>query len=202
LVHVFFSHFLNGTCMNLSPFFHHLRSAYQAELDDLASDSEGNNVLAKKLAERRKELSFLLSMLELSPEMVAVVFHQGFRFQHTAAMEDLVSHDAEDLPEWDSLSGRVALMPWAHKLAQQVLQQPAGAWFMSVAAALEYLLTQPDARFAQAQATDDEDGEGNGEHRDDIERGPDGLDEDERQSRVSEKEGAAWMVEQGFDHKD
>ncbi|CAM8657439.1 hypothetical protein MCEMIEM13_01442 [Comamonadaceae bacterium] len=184
--------------MSLSPFFHHLRSAYQAELDDLASDSEGTNVLAKKLAERRKELSFLMSMLELSPEMVAVVFHQGFRFKRTNVMEDLVRQESEELPEWDTLSDSVDLMPWAQNLAQQVLQQPAGPWFMSVAAALEYLLTKPDARFAQADDSDDEDGD----NRDDIERDPDGVDEDERQSRVSEEEGAAWMVEQGFDHKD
>ncbi len=184
--------------MSLSPFFHHLRSAYQAELDDLASDSEGTNVLAKKLAERRKELSFLISMLELSPEMVAVVFHQGFRFKRTNVMEDLVRQESEELPEWDTLSDSVDLMPWAQNLAQQILQQPAGPWFMSVAAALEYLLTKPDARFAQADDSDDEEGD----NRDDIERDPDGMDEDERQSRVSEEEGAAWMVEQGFDHKD
>lgn len=183
--------------MSLSPFFHHLRSAYQAELDDLTSDSEGSNILAKKLAERRKELKFLLSMLELSPEMVAVVFHQGFRFKRPAVMEELVRQESEDLPEWDSLADAVELAPWAHTLAQQVLQQPAGAWFMSVAAALEYLLNKPDARFAAADETDDEE-----DDRDDIERDPEGMDEDERQSRVNEEEGAAWMVEQGFDHKE
>lgn len=183
--------------MSLSPFFHHLRSAYQAELDDLTSDSEGSNILAKKLAERRKELKFLLSMLELSPEMVAVVFHQGFRFKRPAVMEELVRQESEDLPEWDSLADAVELAPWAHTLAQQVLQQPAGAWFMSVAAALEYLLTKPDARFAAADESDDEE-----DDRDDIERDPEGMDEDERQSRVNEEEGAAWMVEQGFDHKE
>lgn len=183
--------------MSLSPFFHHLRSAYHAELDDLTSDSEGSNILAKKLAERRKELKFLLSMLELSPEMVAVVFHQGFRFKRPAVMEELVRQESEDLPEWDSLADAVELAPWAHTLAQQVLQQPAGAWFMSVAAALEYLLNKPDARFAAADESDDEE-----DDRDDIERDPEGMDEDERQSRVNEEEGAAWMVEQGFDHKE
>lgn len=183
--------------MSLSPFFHHLRSAYQAELDDLTSDSEGSNILAKKLAERRKELKFLLSMLELSPEMVAVVFHQGFRFKRPAVMEELVRQESEDLPEWDSLADAVELAPWAHTLAQKVLQQPAGAWFMSVAAALEYLLNKPDARFAAADESDDEE-----DGRDDIERDPEGMDEDERQSRVNEEEGAAWMVEQGFDHKE
>ena len=53
--------------MNISPFFHNLRSAYQAELDDLRSDSEGHDVLKKRLAEKRRELGFLLQMMELSP---------------------------------------------------------------------------------------------------------------------------------------
>jgi len=143
--------------MSLSPFFHHLRSAYQAELDDSwPRFREGTNVLAKKLAERRKELSFLMSMLELSPEMVAVVFHQGFRFKRTAVMEDLVRQESEDLPEWDTLADSVDLMPWAQNLGATSLttacrplvhergQQP---WSIC--------WTKPDARFAQADDADD-----------------------------------------------
>ena len=45
--------------MKISPFFQHLRSAYQAEIDDLTFDSEGRDVLRQRLAERRKELGFL-----------------------------------------------------------------------------------------------------------------------------------------------
>jgi hypothetical protein len=36
--------------MSISPFFQELRSAYQAELDDLNSDSEGHYILDKRLA--------------------------------------------------------------------------------------------------------------------------------------------------------
>ena len=61
--------------MIISPFFQELRSAYQAELDDLNSDSEGQYILDKRLAEKRKELGFLLQMMDLNPEMVAVVLH-------------------------------------------------------------------------------------------------------------------------------
>ncbi|MDZ7919808.1 hypothetical protein [Rhodoferax sp.] len=183
--------------MSISPFFQHLRSAYEAEIDDLASDSEGKHMLPKKLAERRKELGFLLSMLELSPEMVAVVFHQSFRFKSTSAMNHLISHESEDLPGWDSISDSVEVLPAARPLISQVLQQPAGAWFMSVAAALEYMYGRPDSR-AAAHSEDDEDHEDS----DDDNREDEGLDEDEREARVREQEGAAWMVEQGFDHKD
>jgi hypothetical protein len=183
--------------MSISPFFQHLRSAYEAEIDDLASDSEGKHMLPKKLAERRKELGFLLSMLELSPEMVAVVFHQAFRFKSTTTMNHLISHESEDLPDWESISDTVEVLPAARAMVTQVLQQPAGAWFMSVAAALEFMYGRPDSR-AAAHSDDDEDNE----EPDDDEREDVGLDEDEREARVNEKEGAAWMVEQGFDHKD
>lgn len=183
--------------MSISPFFQHLRSAYEAEIDDLASDSEGKHMLPKKLAERRKELGFLLSMLELSPEMVAVVFHQSFRFKSTAAMNHLLSHESEDLPEWDSISDTVEVLPAARPLVSQVLQQPAGAWFMSVAAALEYMYGRADGHTASHSTHEDDEHEGAESDHDD-----DGLDEDEREARLREEEGAAWMVEQGFDHKD
>ena len=72
--------------MKLSRYFSDLRSAYEAELDDLTSDSEGKDVLKKRLAAKRSEIGFLVQMLSYSPEMVAVVFHRGFRFAKPAAL--------------------------------------------------------------------------------------------------------------------
>ena len=83
--------------MTISPFFKHLRTSYQAELDDLTSDSEGKDVLKKRLAEKRKELDFLKQMIELSPEMVAVVFHDTFKVKLPAVLDDLLSFDSEEL---------------------------------------------------------------------------------------------------------
>ena len=62
--------------MSLSPFFHSLRASYQSEIDDLTSDSEGRDVLRQRLAAKRREIGFLVQMMEISPEMVAVAFHQ------------------------------------------------------------------------------------------------------------------------------
>ena len=84
--------------MNISPYFRNLRAAYSAELDDLTFDSEGVHILDKRLVQRRKEMEFLVHMMEISPEMVAVVFHKGFRFTSLAAMDDLLSHEADALP--------------------------------------------------------------------------------------------------------
>ena len=67
--------------MSVSAFFRTLRTSYQAELDDLASDSEGRDVLRKRLAQKRSQMAFLQQMMETAPEMVAVVFHDGFRFE-------------------------------------------------------------------------------------------------------------------------
>ena len=99
--------------MKLSPYFYDLRAAYRAELDDLATDSEGNDVLRKRLAEKRNEIGFLVQMIELAPEMVAVVFHQGFRFHQPAAVEHLLGLPVDELPDWHTLASAVALEPWA-----------------------------------------------------------------------------------------
>ena len=61
--------------MKISRYFRDLRNAYEAELDDLTSDSEGKDVLRRRLADKRKEFGFLVQMVEVAPEMVAVVFH-------------------------------------------------------------------------------------------------------------------------------
>ena len=52
--------------MSISAFFDDLRSAYESEIDDLTFDSDGGNVLRQRLAEKRKELGFLLQMMASS----------------------------------------------------------------------------------------------------------------------------------------
>ncbi|QDL54540.1 hypothetical protein [Rhodoferax aquaticus] len=179
--------------MSISPFFRALRPAYQAEIDDLTFDSEGRDVLKQRLAQRRKELGFLIQMIELSPEMVSVVFHQAFRFHNAAAMEDLISHESEELPDWDSFSNLVTLAPWAKELAALVLQQPKGAWLLSVAAGLEYMYGKADGDHTASDDNDDESSDNDGEDFD---------GDDEREAQARDEAGADWMAEQGFDRKD
>ncbi len=208
--------------MTISPFFRNLRTAYQAEIDDLAFDSDGRNVLAQRLKQRRKELSFLISMLELSPEMVAVVLHKAFTYKLPGAMEHVLRHEADDLPEWDSVADTVVIAPWAEELVVQILQQPQGAWFMTLAAALEYLYGRPQRQSGAAHDThqdDAHDGNEDGSHNDtdtsdnsdDTENhsgrrnnpSDDPNDEDDSDDvRSLEDSGADWMAEQGFDRKD
>lgn len=191
--------------MSISTFFLELRSAYQAELDDLTSDSEGKDVLRKRLAEKRKELGFLLQMIELSPEMVAVVLHQAFRFTRPAVMDHVLAQDADDLPEWDSISADIEIAGWARDLVKTILNEGKGAWFMTIAAALEYMHHKPLTASERAQLASEEDEEVDqdevrNERHDDNHT--EDHDEDEADARAREEAGADWMVEQGFDRKE
>jgi hypothetical protein len=182
--------------MSISPFFQELRSAYQAELDDLNSDSEGQYILDKRLAEKRKELDFLLQMLDLNPEMVAVVLHQAFEFTEPELMDHFITLDADDLLSWDALSEDIRIAPWAQTMVDQILAEPVGAWFMSVAAALEYMHGTPMRRGTTAHDADAD------ENLENVERGDQPEQDDEREARERDEAANAWMVEQGFDSKE
>ena len=177
--------------MTISPFFTDLRSAYQAELDDLTFDSEGKDVLSRRLADKRGEIDFLVKMMELSPEMVAVVFHQAFAFRLPAVMDDLLSFEADELPDWSGLATDISIAAWAQELADKVLSEPGGEWFLTVAAGLEYMAGKPVAHTAQAD--DDES---------DDEEEFDGDAEERADAKARKEAGDDWMVDQGFDRKD
>jgi len=189
--------------VKLSPYFYDLRSAYQAELDDLVSDSEGKDVLRKRLAEKRSEIGFLVKMMELAPEMVAVVFHQGFRFSKPSVLEHLLGQGADRLPDWGTLTGAVSLEPWAASLAQTVLRQPGGPAFMVVAAGLEYL--HQHARLAPAPAQGDAEPDSDeeaAEHDDDYNALSADDAADPHNSRTRDEASSNWLADAGFDRKD
>ena len=193
--------------MHLSPFFHNLRSAYQAELDDMRHDSEGQFVLDRRLAQRRGEIEFLVNMLEVSPEMVAVVFHKAFRFTSALAMDQLLACEPEDLPDWDELGPTTVVAPWAESLISTLRQHPGGDRFLTVAAALEYMAAMPGAA-QSSHADDDGDSEADNAQREGGDGQEGGLpylsadDAADADGPTREEAGADWMAEQGFDRKD
>ncbi len=190
--------------MTMTPFFLELHAAYQSELDDLATDSEGRDVLQQRLREKRREIGFLTQMMEFNPEMVAVVFHRGFRFGAPGLLEQLLTLEADEFPEWETLRDTIELQPWAQDLADVVLGQPAGEWFLTVAAALEYLQVRSLAGAGPAPEMDaPADGPGEGEtlqHSED--RFGDDDTDDAVADRLSEEAGADWLAEHGFDRKE
>ncbi len=187
--------------MKISRYFRDLRNAYEAELDDLASDSEGKDVLRRRLADKRKEFGFLVQMVEVAPEMVAVVFHQGFRFAQSATLQALVGCNEDNVPDWHSLGQAVTLEPSVAGLAQTVLDFPGGARFLALAAGLEYLLKHGhDAPAAQDSAQDDEDAEDDGQDDDFDALSADDA-RDPQTSRSREEASDNWLSDVGFDPK-
>jgi len=189
--------------MSMSAFFRALRTSYQAEIDDLAFDSEGRNVLRKRLQEKRGQITFLKQMMELSPEMVAVVFHDGFHFELPAVMEQVLTLESDEFPDWSSLNDAVQLTPWAQELADSLLAEPQGDWFMVVAAALEYLYHRPSPHHHEV-AAHDEHGDENGAEHGAVRRQnhADEFDKDGEQHHDHEESSAEWLEEHGFDRKE
>lgn len=192
--------------MKLSSYFRDLNSAYQAELDDLTSDSEGKDVLRRRLQDKRSEIGFLVQMIDISPEMVAVVFHQAFRFRGAAATFEPVFRlrDSFELPDWHSLASAVALEPWAEPLAETVLCQPGGEQFLTLAAALEYLQQHGQGASQSASGADSaEDDEDSGEDNHDDEHDEMSADDarDPQTARSREEAGDGWLSDVGFERK-
>jgi len=194
--------------MSMSAFFRALRASYQSEIDDLTFDSEGRDVLRKRLLEKRSQIGFLSQMLESSPEMVAVVFHGGFHFELPSVMEQLLTLESDEFPDWSSLSDAVQLTPWAKDIARTFLKEPQGEWFMTVAAVLEYLYQRPsphqhDSDHTHDSAHHDEHApHAQGRH---LDHGHDFDADDERHQRQDhdhDEASADWLEGQGFDRKD
>lgn len=183
--------------MSLSPYFEDLNKAYRAEIDDLQSDSEGKNVLASRLVEKRKQFALLMPMIEFAPEMVAPAFHGGVSFSDAQAMTMLSFADPEDFPAWDELRDAVQFEPWAAKLVTVALAETGGERFLLTMICLEFLHARDSDRLQMAQdsgadadeaAEAEEDGDGNRADSD-----GDGQD--------LEEAGADWLADQGFDRR-
>lgn len=179
--------------MRLSPFFYELKSAYDAELEDMCSDSAGNDVLTSRLLAKREQIPSLMPMIKNYPEMGAVAFHTGINFVSGKVMDALVTREPDEFPSWATLLPSLELAGWASKLAKTILAHPDGEQFLIVAAGLEYLHCKSDAGIPHHAGADDED---EAENRDANRNDYDG-DEDV-DSDLAEA-GSDWMVEQGFD---
>ncbi len=205
--------------MKLSRYFANLISSYNAELDDLRTDSEGNNVLKARLAKKREQVPQLLMMIESAPEMVSVAFHGGFFFKNVMVLESLVTREANKFPSWETLKKAIILEPWAQALVNIVLKAPEGEAFLITTAGLEYLNRSNKSRSAHPSNADgdeaeaaQQDGDEDEYHVEEHDGDDDNeafLNSDERVSDEGEtteydldKAGANWLAEQGFDRKE
>jgi hypothetical protein len=152
-------------------------------------------------------MGFLLTMMEPNPEMVAVVFHEAFRFTRPSVMDHLLLQEADELPPWDALSENIEIAPWAKDLIRVALEKPEGAWFMTIAAALEFMFNKREHLHPAHSDGEDDDSAESAKHAHDSEMESDDRadpveSDDLQDENAREEAGANWMVEQGFDHKD
>ena len=177
--------------MMLSSYFEDLTKAYQAELEDLRSDSEGNDILNSRLKSKRSQFALMMPMIEIAPEMVSVAFHGGISFPNPHAMVMLSSNEPEEFPSWDEIADTVQFAPWAEKLAEIALKESSGENFLITTVCLEYLYEKSNGNYHGAYA-----------HQAGIDESDDSVDEverDEERDSDLETEGADWLAEQGFD---
>ncbi|MFT5589898.1 MAG: hypothetical protein ACI9ZF_002078 [Bradyrhizobium sp.] len=175
--------------MSLSYYFEDLSKAYKAELEDLQSDSEGNDILAKRLKDKRSQFKLLMPMIESAPEMVAVAFHGDINFVNLQAMYLLSTADPEDFPAWSELVDAVQFSVDTQPLADAALLETGGERFLITTICLEYL--HGKGGNSHRAAADDE------EH----DEGENGRDDDDDERDLDEA-GSEWMSEQGFDRRD
>jgi hypothetical protein len=166
-----------------SRYFAELAFSYDAEINDLLTDSEGNPVFNVRLMEKREQLKSILPMIEFSPEMVLPVFYDGFSFPDPQAMVAVArcEPDDGDFPGWGDLSSVITVEPWACPLVEAVLAESAGEVFMVTAACLEFIRKSADAATSPPAVDDDSDENIDDEDQDLAESGDD------------------WLAEQGFD---
>lgn len=180
--------------MKKSRYFSELVKSYNDEVDDLVTDSEGKSVLQKRLNDKRREIDAILPMIEFSPEMVAVVFYDAFRFASAEIMQQIVLGEPgrSGFPNWAKLRKSLTVADWAEPLIAATLKADGGDAFVTCAA-LEFLRNK-DSHVAPPPEADAE--KERGEEHEGGEEGDEGDEGDE--DDLSEA-GADWLSEQGFD---
>lgn len=130
--------------MILSRYFHDLHGSYQAEIEDLRFDSEGNDVLQARLREKRGELASIMPMIDVDPVLVATAFHGAFDFEpaHAVLLEELLAREPGEFHPWLETAAGVGIAEWAEPLIEQALSQELGQDFLSTVLGLEYALSR------------------------------------------------------------
>jgi hypothetical protein len=194
--------------MSLSPYFHDLQSGYEAEIDDLTSDSEGKDVLQRRLKDKRSQFPAIVGLIDTDMLLLAPAFHGAFQFpaHRTQRLEDLLSRGPGDFPAWSEIAGFVEVAGWAQPMIEVAMQEPLGDDFMATVVGLEYARLRHRGRGGAAWAEGAGEAEGGeaerDEDRDEDRDFGDGSDEEgEGLGRDDEALGEDFLEDQGFDRK-
>ncbi len=161
--------------MRISRYFTDLMATYVADIEDMKTDSGGDDVLADRLKEKRSQISDLMPMMNTNPEMLAVVFHRSIKVKKAATILSYLDKEPSKFPSWESISDSVQFQPWATSLVEQLKSNADGEQFLLTAVMLEHL-------YALYEVSEDAAEEMETEESDDL-----------------AESGNEWMAEQGFD---
>jgi hypothetical protein len=178
--------------MNLSRYFHELHDGYLSEIEDLRLDSEGRDVLDRRLRDKREGFEAVVSMIDTDPLMLAPALHGAFHMPpgRLPAIEEVLGCEPDELPAWGELSRQVEVASWARPLVARVLEEDAGPAFLATVVGLEYLLAKHRAQAATMADADAPGGaRGDGEGGEDGDRDDDDADLDALADDFLEQQG-------------
>jgi hypothetical protein len=180
--------------LKTSRYFATLIETYRTDMQGLAVDFEGRQVLDRRLTEKRKGFASLLPLAVEMPELAAPALHRAFAFTTGHDAERLLLDTPGRLPAWATVRSMLTIQSWAQPLIEQALKIKGGETFLVIAALLDhaYLVADKTAAPETEEGSSDEDGKGRRESGDSD--GDDGED----QGDLSEA-GGAWLEQQGFD---
>lgn len=161
--------------MRISRYFTDLMATYVADIDDLKTDSSGDDVLAERLVEKRSQISDLMPMIKTNPEMLAVVFHRSVVVKKPEVILSYLDKEPAKFPAWDTISSSVQFAPWAIDLVAKLKTEVGGEQCLLTTVMLEHL-------YALYEVSEDAAEEMETEESDDL-----------------AESGGEWLSEHGFD---
>jgi hypothetical protein len=161
--------------MRISRYFTDLMATYVADIDDLKTDSGGEDVLADRLKEKRSQIPDLMPMIKSNPEMMAVIFHRSIVIKKPEIIMSYLDKEPAKFPSWDTISNSVQFDPWATTLVEKLKNEADGEHFLLTTIMLEHL-------YALYEVSEDAIEEMEAEESDDL-----------------AESGGEWLSEHGFD---
>lgn len=161
--------------MRISRYFTDLMATYVADINDLKTDSGGEDVLNDRLKDKRSQISDLMPMIMTNPEMMAVIFHRSIVIKQPKIIMAYIDKEPALFPAWDDIAASVEFQPWASGIVDQLKDEAGGEQFLLTTVMLEHL-------YALYEASEDA-----------IEEMEDDESDDLAES------GGEWLTEHGFD---
>jgi hypothetical protein len=150
-------------------------ATYVADIDDLKTDSGGEDVLTDRLIEKRSQLTDLMPMIKTNPEMLAIIFHRSVIVKNPEVIMSYLDKEPAKFPSWDTISPSVQFQPWSTSLVEKLKSEVGGEHFLLTTVMLEHL-------YALYEVSEDAIEEMEAEESDDL-----------------AESGGEWLSEHGFD---